>query len=716
MRTNLDKYRWHVTLYVAPPHVSGRHRALSRHQCACGRNVNCKPARLKLLLNYGNLNREELSVHTQILRREHRSRGRGRMAALTNIRRALWHLRNNGVDGLRKHLSRKHSRAENAEARGVVSPSTRPPAETHTPAATIMPTVEEWPVHDYTVRRPTLTIALEGPEWLHRRLRPECALVDAPSATMNSNVIDILLVATPFPSRPSEAEHLIRNASSAGIPTVLWDTVGSLGADDSDAGPLPTSSGAETLAFLVDVAFTTHVSPLPGVVHLPLAVQPSIHNPARTATRKNNAGVVLIRATGSDNSGTSTSDSVSDSSLLSVLVDGTVDALPRLASGFDIFGTAPITDAPHTNGSHTVRNHPAVAETQRDTLLHGYAVGLDSHVGSPGICSSDVLEMTACGTAALTSAGPGIDAIFLGTDIMRADTRPNVGFSVRALTRSRGLRDRMIHRAQRTVWSEHTYSHRLDAILNAISPTDSAARASGPSRHVLGGPHRTVTAVVSSIRPEQFDHVLAAVRRQTNVDVQLAYLAHGWDPNTDDLRARALDAGIDDLVVLTEPAATPLGTCLNRLREAADGDVIAKIDDDDHYGPHYLEDSLHALKYSGSDVVGKQAHYVHLVGPDVTALRFPEREHRFTNFVVGPTIVTTREVAHAHPFPNVAIGEDSGFLRNVMASGGRIYSADKYGFALARGGHTHTWQAHDVELLANADTHLGGFNASHVDV
>ena len=45
---------------------------------------------------------------------------------------------------------------------------------------------------------------------------------------------------------------------------------------------------------------------------------------------------------------------------------------------------------------------------------------------------------------------------------------------------------------------------------------------------------------------------------------------------------------------------------------------------------------------------------MYLEAQDLTIVRFPDREHRFTDFVMGPTIVTAREVALAHPFAPVA--------------------------------------------------------------
>ena len=59
------------------------------------------------------------------------------------------------------------------------------------------------------------------------------------------------------------------------------------------------------------------------------------------------------------------------------------------------------------------------------------------------------------------------------------------------------------------------------------------------------------------------------------------------------------------------------------------------MDDDDIYGEHYLTDQLAALRYSNADLVGKQAHYLHLRNRDIVMCRFPEREHRFTDLVMA---------------------------------------------------------------------------------
>ena len=120
-------------------------------------------------------------------------------------------------------------------------------------------------------------------------------------------------------------------------------------------------------------------------------------------------------------------------------------------------------------------------------------------------------------------------------------------------------------------------------------------------------------------------------------------------------------SGLRNVVLLEAPREVSLGECLNRCVDASGGQVLTKMDDDDHYGPQYLSDQLHAMSYSGADVVGKQAHYMHLETSNAAILSFAAREHRFTDFVMGPTIMARRDVFTDHPFQPVAVGEDTGF-------------------------------------------------------
>ena len=67
--------------------------------------------------------------------------------------------------------------------------------------------------------------------------------------------------------------------------------------------------------------------------------------------------------------------------------------------------------------------------------------------------------------------------------------------------------------------------------------------------------------------------------------------------------------GTDWLVVVPADSSLTLGACLNLGIDASDGAHVAKIDDDNFYGRHYLLDLVDALDYSGAGIAGKWAHY-----------------------------------------------------------------------------------------------------------
>ena len=88
--------------------------------------------------------------------------------------------------------------------------------------------------------------------------------------------------------------------------------------------------------------------------------------------------------------------------------------------------------------------------------------------------------------------------------------------------------------------------------------------------------------------------------------------------------------------VLHAPSTQSLGACLNQLVAAASGEVVAKMDDDDLYGPHYLSDQLHALDYSGAALVGKQAHHMYLEAPGRDARALPRAGAQVHRLRDGP--------------------------------------------------------------------------------
>lgn len=258
--------------------------------------------------------------------------------------------------------------------------------------------------------------------------------------------------------------------------------------------------------------------------------------------------------------------------------------------------------------------------------------------------------------------------------------------------RQHEFRDRMAHRGLRALVEEgHTYSDRARTLLDTIG------RAPEP------GP-RTVSVVVPTNRPHELDNVLANVARQEHVDVELILAAHGMDLDAADLAARGRDLGLEHVTVVPVPADRTLGAVLNEGLERCSGAYVAKMDDDNFYGPRFLADLVDAFSYTSAGITGKWAHYVWLRSTGTVVLRFERYEHRYHRLVQGGSIVARADVAHDIRFSDIPRAVDSDFLNRAMAAGVQTYSGDRYNYISIRGDDrmSHTWKIEDLDFLAGS--------------
>jgi len=390
------------------------------------------------------------------------------------------------------------------------------------------------------------------------------------------------------------------------------------------------------------------------------------------------------------------------------LLGAAVDATAGKRPGFEIFsrqlGRQPQYQFPGTLKKHVVGS---LSYKQMLTAYKAYKVFLNvnSVTDSPSMCARRIFEITAAGSCVVSTPSAAIAEFFPGNEIPTADNRHDAAHLLKALTANPDYAQRLVHKAQRRIWAEHTFSHRAQSIAAAARPALAAP-----------APRAQVSVLVSSFRPQQLDHVIAGVAAQQGVDVQLVYLAHGFEVDDAAFRRKCLEAGILDVVVLQEPGQTLLGECLNAAVARADGRFSTKWDDDDIYSPMYLGDQVNAMMYSEAEVVGKRAHYMHLAGAGATILRNPQLEHRFVEAVSGPTIFAATDTFRRIPFHPVQRGEDSRFLGDVIESGGRVYSADRFNYCQMRGADvaSHTWPITTEELLASSKIQFFGSPEDHI--
>lgn len=332
-------------------------------------------------------------------------------------------------------------------------------------------------------------------------------------------------------------------------------------------------------------------------------------------------------------------------------------------------------------------------------------LNVNSVVDSPTMCSRRVFEVVASGSNVVTTPSPAIDSYFDSDELFSVKTQAEAENLLRALHRNPELGERQLHRGQRRIWRDHTYETRAVQVMEAVAPG-----------RVHRKPRPTISALVSTLRPWQLEHVFQTIGSQADVDVELVLLTHGFEPDSELLDQLMERFGVKKMRSLTAGLSVPLGECLNMCVAAASGEVMTKMDDDDFYGVHYLSDQLYALGYSGADLVGKQAHYMHLAGHNATILRFPDWEHRYTRSIMGPTIFGRAEIFRATPFAPLPGGEDTRFLNDLTGTGGVIYSSDRFNYCQQRLSNGHTWKVDDAELLASGTIKFFGNYRDEVSV
>ncbi len=229
---------------------------------------------------------------------------------------------------------------------------------------------------------------------------------------------------------------------------------------------------------------------------------------------------------------------------------------------------------------------------------------------------------------------------------------------------------------------------------------------------VPSGPR--VSVVLCTRRPEMVGFALAQIARQRGVELETVLTLHGFPASLPEVRT-AVDAyratGLP-LVLHEAPADRIFGAVLNDSVARASGDLVAKWDDDDWYGPEHLADLVLARTYSGAELVGTGQDFVFLQEIDLMVWRSRESETA-TRFIAGGTILTDRlvleETGGFRPLPRAI---DTQLLIAVTRGGGRVHRTHGLGYVLRRTGGGHTWSEDMAYFLHNYARQWSGWRPS----
>ncbi|MEY4137198.1 MAG: hypothetical protein RL205_1326 [Actinomycetota bacterium] len=209
----------------------------------------------------------------------------------------------------------------------------------------------------------------------------------------------------------------------------------------------------------------------------------------------------------------------------------------------------------------------------------------------------------------------------------------------------------------------------------------------------------SVSAVLLTHRGDFLEHAMRQLAGIRYPRFEIVLALHG-DEVSDEQVQRAIVGHPHSIRITRIGSEVIFGTAMQRACEAADGQLVTKIDDDDFYGPEHVWDLVLARMYSGAQVTGKALDWIRVGSADVTVFRPTYPAEKFADFVAGGTMLLSREdLAEIGGWRPVAKHIDRALLDAFLADGALVYRTTGLGYVYVRHGIGHTAQVADEHFL-----------------
>ncbi len=227
----------------------------------------------------------------------------------------------------------------------------------------------------------------------------------------------------------------------------------------------------------------------------------------------------------------------------------------------------------------------------------------------------------------------------------------------------------------------------------------------------------TVSVVLVTHRDRFLAHALAQIARLDYPSLQVVIGLHGVDLDDREvaglieraglgsgpgsgLGSSPVSAGRREVVVHRIDRDVPFGRAMQAACDRADGLLITKVDDDDHYAPEHVWDLVLARMYSGAQLVGKALDWIHVEADDVTAFRPAYPAESYATFVAGGTMLISKaDLLEAGGWRPVPKSIDRALIEQVKRIGGLVYRSHGLGYVYVRHGDAHTAIVRDEHFL-----------------
>lgn len=226
----------------------------------------------------------------------------------------------------------------------------------------------------------------------------------------------------------------------------------------------------------------------------------------------------------------------------------------------------------------------------------------------------------------------------------------------------------------------------------------------------------TVSILLATKRPRYLSWAVDNVARQNYPRLQLVVALHGEEFDTEAAERVVARLRFPTRMVRIGGRHT-LGTVLNAAVKEANGVLLAKMDDDDLYGPDHIWDLVLAREYSGAEIVGKALETVYLTDCDQTVRRFRRQGEMYNRHLPGATLLISRhDLERVGGWQRVQSQEDVALVADVLRNGGGAYRTHGSGHLIVRHGEQHTWEVDDEELKSRAHAVLRGWRPDAADI
>jgi len=205
---------------------------------------------------------------------------------------------------------------------------------------------------------------------------------------------------------------------------------------------------------------------------------------------------------------------------------------------------------------------------------------------------------------------------------------------------------------------------------------------------------KKINVIVPLSRPKMLVNVIGNFERQSYPNKSLVIVQNGPGLGACQRLGFEPDVLID---IGKAHQSTAKNSALEYLRSRGES-YFATFDDDDYYGPSYLEGIADGFN-RGFDVVGKSAIFVRYSDGRMHYLE-QEGDLCRVDLVNGPTI-SGAITADTPLFKEFIWGEDNDWVSMVRAMGAKIWASSRHGFCWMRHAaheHNHTYRITDAGL------------------